>query len=125
MCRKNGFHEFYLCHITKYISDGRPITSTTSNPLEALIALRASQGNRGSGSGQFNALALLSGRGGNNDGTQAGNVNQGSGGNTKANDMDTAGMMVISALTGAQMATASSQSSPSTPSSASGWNIDL
>ena len=68
----------------------------------------------------MNALALLSGRGGNNDGIQTGNGNQGSGGKTKDSDMDIAGMMAMSALMGAQMATAGSQSSPSTPSSATG-----
>ena len=72
----------------------------------------------------MNTLALLSGRGGNNDGMQTGNGNQVSGGKTKDIDMDTAGMTVMSALMGAQMATASSQSSSSTPSSAAGWNIN-
>ena len=104
----------------KQISDGRPITTTTSNPLEALIALRASQGGMGSGSGQLNALALLRGRGGNNEGKQRGNGNQGSGDKTNDNDMDTTGMLGMSALMGAQMATADSQSSPSTESSAAG-----
>ena len=67
---------------------------------------------------------MLSGGGGNNDGILAGNGNQVSEGKTKDNDMDTAGMLVMSAIMGAQMATASSQSSPSTPSSAAGWNIN-
>ena len=54
----------------------------------------------------------MSGRGENNNGRQAGNSNQGSGSTTKENDMDTAGMLAMSALMGAQMAAASSQSSP-------------
>ena len=84
------------------------------------MALRASQGAMGSESGQLNALALLRGRGGNNEGKQRGNGNQGSGDKTKDNDMDTTGIMGMSALMGAQMATAGSQSSPSTESSAAG-----
>ena len=110
--------------------DGRPITTTTPNPLEALLALRAAQASRGSGSGQLNALALLRGGGGSGGGMPAAvnsmagggglGRNQGTGTKSESNDSNAAGMLIIAAMMGAEMATANSQSATSPPTSSGG-----
>ena len=110
--------------------DGRPITTTTPNPLEALLALRAAQASRGSGSGQLNALALLRGGGGSggrmpaagNSMAGVGGLGRDQGTETKSgsNDSNAAGMLIIAAMMGAEMATANSQSATSPPTSSGG-----
>ena len=110
--------------------DGRPITTTTPNPLQALLALRAAQAGSGSGGGRLNALALLRGRGGSGGGGPvAGNnlsggegpsQNQGTGTESDINDSNAAGMLIIAAMMGAEMASASSQAANSQPTSSGG-----